>query len=108
MSIFTFLADEISEQANQCGRQAQQCQQTVSNIRQGSSSIVSFQSWTGQGAQSFVRQLMTKLIPQTMELIAAISGFGGSITKALDIMTQADKVVDGIAGQMSDIFDQVF
>lgn len=107
MSIFTFLADEIVEQANQFGRQRQQCDQTVSNIRGGMNPIQGG-AWTGQGSKAFIQEVVTKLIPMIMELIAAIAGFGGNLSKALNIMTQADKMVSGIAGQMSDIFDQVF
>lgn len=107
MSIFTFIADEISEQANQYARQSQQCTQTVSNIRGGMNPIQGG-AWQGQGAKAFIHEVISKLIPQIMELIAAITGFGGNLTKALNIMTQADKMVSGIAGQMADVFDQVF
>jgi len=107
MSVFTFVADEISEQVNSFQRQGQQCTQTVSNIRGGMNPIQGG-AWQGQGARAFIHEVISKLIPQIMELIAAIGGFGGNLTKSLNIMTQADKMVSGIAGQMSDVFDQVF
>jgi len=107
MSIFTFIADEISEQVQQYQRQQQQCEQVVGNIRQGMNPIQGG-AWTGQGARAFIREIMTRLVPHIMELIAAIAGFGGNMTKALNVVTQADKMVSGIAGQLSDVFDKVF
>ena len=100
MSVFSFIADEIEEQFNQYKRQAEQTERVVNPIQGG--------AWIGQGARAFIQEVMTRVIPQIMELIAAIAGFGGNIGKALNIMNQADKMVGGIARQLGDVFDSIF
>jgi WXG100 family type VII secretion target len=105
--IFTFIADEIVEQINTYQKQNQQCEQTVGNIRQGMNPIQGG-AWVGQGATAFIQEVISKLIPDIMQLIAAIAGFGGGMGKALNIMQNADKMVSGIASQAANIFDRVF
>jgi hypothetical protein len=43
-----------------------------------------------------------------MELIAAIMGFGGKLGNALNIMRNADRMVQGIVGQVAGIFEKIF
>lgn len=107
MSVFSFIADEIEEQFNQYKRQAEQTERVVNTIRTGMNPIQGG-AWIGQGARAFIQEVMTRVIPQIMELIAAIAGFGGNIGKALNIMNQADKMVGGIARQLGDVFDSIF
>jgi len=105
--IFTFIADEIVEQVNTYQKQNQQCEQTVGNIRQAMNPIQGG-AWVGQGASAFIQEVISKLLPDIAQLIAAIAGFGGGMGKALNIMQNADKMVSGIADQVSGVFDKVF
>lgn len=107
MSIFSVIADEVEEQVQQFQRQGQRTEQTVNAIRTNMQPIQNG-AWTGQGARSFIQEVVTRVVPQIMELIAAIAGFGGGIGKALNIMTNADKMVKGIVGQVSDTFSSIF
>jgi hypothetical protein len=107
MSIFSFVADQIEEQINQFSRQGQQTERVVQQIRTGLNPI-SGGAWIGEGARAYQGEITGKVIPQIMELIAAIAGFGGGIGKAFSILTNADKMVSGIARQVGDIFDAVF
>lgn len=106
-SFLSFAMGQIQEQVQQYQRQKQQCEQVTSNVRRGMQPITGG-AWVGQGARAFIREILTRLVPHIMELIAAIAGFGGGITKAVNIITQADKMVSGIARQVSSVFSSVF
>ncbi len=105
--IFTFIAGEIEEHIQQFGRQADTCDRVVGNIRQGAAPIQNG-AWIGKGAEAFKQELVTRVFPQMMELIAAITGFGGKLGNALNIMRNADKMVQGIVGQVAGIFEKIF
>ncbi|HRE46781.1 MAG TPA: WXG100 family type VII secretion target [Aggregatilineales bacterium] len=107
MSVFTFVANEIVEQINTYKGQGEQCDRVVSQIKTGVQPIQGG-AWKGQGARAYIGVIIGQVIPHIIELIAAITGFGGNLGKALNIMNQADKMVSGIVGQVSDMFDQVF
>jgi WXG100 family type VII secretion target len=107
MSIFSVIADEVEEQVQQFSRQGQRAEQVVNTIRTNLQPIQNG-AWTGQGGRAFIQEVVTRVVPQIMELIAAIAGFGGGIGKALNIMTNADKMVKGIVGQVSDVFSSIF
>lgn len=106
MSVFTFIAQEIVDQVNAYQQNGRQCEQVVGNVRQGMSPIQAG-AWIGMGAQAFIQEVITRLIPHILELIAAIAGFGGNMGKALNIMQNADKMVSGIVGQLGDVFDRI-
>jgi len=107
MPIFTFIAAQIEEQIQQFTRQADVCERVVSNIRAGAQPIQNG-AWIGRGAEAFKAELVRRVIPQMMELIAAITGFGGKLGTALNIMRNADKMVQGIVGQVAGIFEKIF
>lgn len=107
MAIFTFIAGQIEEQINQFSRQADTCERVVGNIRSGAQPIQNG-AWIGKGAEAFKAELVRRVIPQMMELIAAIMGFGGKLGNALNIMRNADKMVQGIVGQVAGIFEKIF
>jgi uncharacterized protein YukE len=107
MSIFTFVAGQIEEQISTFRNQGSQTEQVVNIIKKGFSPITGG-AWIGLGSQAYQGEITGKVIPQTMELIAAIAGFGGNLGSALNIMNVADKAVSGIVGQVGDIFDAIF
>jgi len=107
MSIFSFVADEVEEQVQQFQRQGEQTDRCMQSIRTGMNPIQGG-AWTGAGAKAFINEIVSKLLPQIAELIAAIAGFGGGIGKALGMVMQADKMVSGIVGQVGDVFESIF
>ncbi len=107
MSIFSFVADEVEEQVQQFQRQGEQTDRVMQNIRTGMNPIQGG-AWTGQGAKAFINEIVSKVIPQIADLIAAIAGFGGGIGKAVGIVMQADKMVSGIVEQVGSVFESIF
>lgn len=107
MSVFTFIADSIVEQVDQYKKQGDQCERVIEQIRTGMNPLQAG-GWKGQGANSYFQEILTRVIPQIAELIAAIAGFGGNMGKALNIMMNADKMVSGVVNQVADAFDSIF
>lgn len=107
MSIFSCVMGEVQDVVNQVTQQANMVDDLVGNVRSGMQPIMGG-AWVGQGAQAFIEEVQTRLIPDIMRLIASIMGFGGSITQALDMVTQADNDVFGVVGSVTDIFDSIF
>ncbi|MBI5961792.1 MAG: WXG100 family type VII secretion target [Chloroflexi bacterium] len=107
MSIFTCVMDDVTDVVNQVTRQAGQVEDMVGSVRGGMQPIIGG-GWTGQGAQAFIEEVQSRLIPEIMALIASISGFGGGITQAMDFIREADDGVLGVVNNVGDIFDGIF
>jgi uncharacterized protein YukE len=107
MSIFSCVINEVQDVVSQVTQQANQVEDVVGGIRGGMQPIMGG-AWVGQGAQAFIEEVNSRLIPQITQLIASISGFGGGITSALDLVGQADNDVFGVVGNVGDIFDSIF
>jgi len=107
MSLFSCVLNEVQDVAGQIVQQANLVEEVAGGIRNGMNPIMGG-AWTGQGAQAFIEEVQSRLIPEIMALIASIAGFGGGISSAMDIVQQADNDVLGVAGQVADVFDSIF
>ena len=107
MSIFSCVMDDVQDVVNQVTQQANQVEDVSGRIRGGMNPITGG-AWTGQGADAFINEVQTRLLPQIMALIASIGGFGGGISSAMDIIGQSDNDVFGVVGNISDVFDSIF
>jgi WXG100 family type VII secretion target len=99
--------DDVLDVVNQVNRQAQQVEDMVGSVRGGMQPIIGG-GWTGQGAQAFIEEVQSRLIPEVMALIASIAGFGGGITQAMDLVREADDGVFGVVNTIGDVFDGIF
>lgn len=61
-------------------------------------------AWRGGDEKEFEADVQRKLIPAIMQLIAAISGFGGNLGSAMNIMDQADSKITSMVGGLGDMF----
>ncbi len=107
MSIFSCVFGEVQDVVSQVTQQANMVQDLMGNIRGGMQPITGG-AWTGQGAQAFIEEVETRLIPEIMALIASIAGFGGGITQAMDIVQQADNDAANVVNSLTDVFDSIF
>lgn len=107
MSIFSCVMGDVQDVVNQVVQQANTVEDVAGQIRGGMGPITGG-GWTGQGADSFVEEVQSRLLPEIMALIASISGFGGGISFAMDMIDQADNDVFGVVGNVGDIFDSIF
>ena len=107
MSIFSCVFGEVEDVVSQVTQQANTVEDLMGNIRGGMQPITGG-AWTGQGAQAFIDEVETRLIPEIMALIASIAGFGGGITQAMDTVRQADSDATNVVNGLTDVFDSIF
>ena len=72
MSIFSCVFGEVEDVVSQVTQQANTIEDLMGNIRGGMQPITGG-AWTGQGAQAFIDEVETRLIPEIMALIASIA-----------------------------------
>ncbi len=101
-TVFQFIRGQV-EQSSSMVNQAQNITQNVMQTIQTYPNIVG-NAWIGGDADSFAEKVMTKLLPAIAELIAAIAGVNLNLTDATNIVDQADQKIQGMAGQISDLF----
>lgn len=107
MSLFSCIIGDVQDVIRQVQQQANIVEDVVGEVRSGMQPIVSG-GWVGQGADAFVEEVQTRLIPEIMALIASVMGFGGGINSAMDIIQQADNDVLGMVHNVADVFDSIF
>lgn len=65
------------------------------------------QAWIGGDAEEFAADVMRKVVPAMLELIAAIAGINVNLTKATNIVDQADAKVKSLVGNLAGIFGSI-
>lgn len=105
MSVFQFIRDQV-EQSSSMVSNAQNITQNVMQQIQSYPNIVG-NAWIGGDADSFAEQVLTKLLPAIAELIAAIAGINLNLTDATNAVDEADQKINGMAGQLGDMFGNI-
>ena len=107
MSIFSCVMGDVQDVMRQVTQQANIVEDTMGNIRSGMQPLVGG-AWTGAGADAFVDEVQSRLLPEIGALIASVMGFGGGINSAMGIIEQADNDVNNVVGGIADVFDSIF
>lgn len=107
MSLFSCVIGDVQDVVRQVTQQANMVEDMMGNIRSGMQPIMGG-AWVGQGADAFVDEVQSRLIPEIMALIASVMGFGGGINSAMGIIQQADNDVFNVVGGVMDVFDSIF
>lgn len=64
--------------------------------------------WIGDGANAFVQEVNSLMIPGVGKVGEQIGFFSKSLSRAVDVMDQADSKVKGIAQNLGGIFGGIF
>jgi uncharacterized protein YukE len=64
-------------------------------------------AWIGGDADEFAADVGRKIIPAMNSLIAAIGGVNVNLTKAIDVIDQADAKVMSMADDLGDLFGNI-
>jgi WXG100 family type VII secretion target len=104
--IIQFIRSQVEGVVSTASQQAGQAQNVLGQIQGYVPKVQS--AWRGGDEKEFEADVQRKLIPAMMQLIAAISGFGGNLTKATGVMDQADKKIQGLANGLGDVFSKIF
>jgi uncharacterized protein YukE len=87
--------------------------QSVNNLQEVHGQFGNFAStlggaWIGADADAFVHEVQSRLIPEIMDLIAAIGGMPGGLNQAMDIMHSADSKAGSLAAGLGDTFGAIY
>lgn len=105
MSLFQFLRPQVSEVMSGVNQQKSAVDGLLSQINGVVPKVQS--AWIGGDADEFAADVQRKIVPAMIELIAAIGGINLNLTKATDVVDQADNKVKGLANQLGDLFDKI-
>lgn len=64
--------------------------------------------WIGKGADAFVDEVSSLMMPGVGKIGTGINVFSKNIQNAMDVMDRADDQVSGIVNALGDIFDSIF
>ncbi|MEK6574319.1 MAG: WXG100 family type VII secretion target [Chloroflexota bacterium] len=106
MSFFQVLFPQVSDVMSGIGQQQQIASQVLDTVKGYVPKVQA--AWVGNDANEFAADVARKLVPATLELIAAIAGMNLNLTKAQDVVKQADNEVSGLADQIGGVFDSIF
>lgn len=64
--------------------------------------------WVGKGADAFVDEVSSLMMPGVGKIGDGINVFSKNIQNAMDVMDRADEQVSGMVNSLGDIFDNIF
>ncbi len=64
--------------------------------------------WVGKGADAFVEEVSSIMMPGVGKIGDGVNLFGKNIQNAIDVMDQADEQVSGIVNSLGDLFGGIF
>lgn len=64
--------------------------------------------WVGKGADAFVEEVSSLMMPGVGKIGEGISTYSKNVQNAIDVMDRADEQVSGIVNALGDIFDSIF
>ena len=64
--------------------------------------------WVGKGADAFVEEVSSLMMPGVGKIGEGVSTYSKNIQNAMDVMDRADEQVSGIVNALGDIFDSIF
>jgi phage-related protein len=64
--------------------------------------------WRGRGADKFVDEMNSVVLPMVGQLIAAILGLNTSVRTCITTLDRADEEARNVVNSVSDIFDAVY
>jgi uncharacterized protein YukE len=100
-SVVQNVLSQLTKQLNVVQEQAYSpMQQMVQQVTSG--------VWVGKGADAFVEEVSSLMMPGVGRIGEGIGSYSRNIQNALDVMDQADKQVSGVARGIADIFGAIF
>ena len=107
MSLFSCIFGDIDDVLNQINQQANQIDSALNIIRTGFQPIQQG-AWIGQGADAFMDEVESRLIPEILDLMQAIGGFGGGIRQVTQMIDEADGNIFKEVMTLADLIDRIY
>jgi uncharacterized protein YukE len=105
MNFLQFLRVDVGNVMATVGQQQQITSQTLDTIKGYVPKIQA--AWVGDDATEFAADVARKIVPAMIELIAAIGGVNLNLTKATNIVDQADSQCKSLAEDLGSTFGAI-
>jgi hypothetical protein len=106
--IFKFVRGLVSNIMNQVTQQVNMIQDAVTSPLRGMVNQVMGGMWRGDGANRFVAEMTSEVIPMLVNIMGINTNFVGAIKRTVDRMEQAERQASSRAQQLFDVFNKIF
>jgi hypothetical protein len=106
--LLRFARQVVSNITSQLTQQFQIVEQMAMAPVRGIISQVSGGAWKGDGADKFVQELSTMMIPGIGRVGSQIQRLNSNLQRAVNVMDQADSQVSSLAKGLGDLFAGIF
>ncbi len=108
MDLFCFISGQFLGSITQVTKQADVIADSVTAPLKGLVNGVTGGSWKGDGANKFVNEMTSEVLPMLAQLWIANSSFASSLKKSHDRMQDAFKQAASQAQPLMDVFSSIF
>jgi hypothetical protein len=106
--IFKFVRNIVSNIMNQVTQQVNMIQDAVTSPLRASVNQVMGGMWKGEGANRFVAEMTSEVIPMLVNIMGFNTNFVSALKRTVDRMEQAERQASSRAQQLFDVFNKIF
>ena len=106
--LFKFVEDLVSNVINQIMKQINIIQEAVTAPLRGLVNEVMGGVWKGDGANRFVQEMLSEVIPMLVNIMGFGTNYANAISKAQNRMNQAINQATSKAQTLFDVFNGIF
>lgn len=106
--LFKWVEDLVNNVINQVLQQVNIIQDAVTSPLRAIINQVTGGIWKGDGANRFVQEMTSEVIPMLVNIMGFNTNFANAIKKSQDTMQQAVKQATSQAQTLMDVFGQIF
>jgi hypothetical protein len=106
--LFKFVEDLVSNVINQIMKQINIIQEAVTAPLRGLVNEVMGGIWKGDGANRFVQEMLSEVIPMLVNIMGFGTNYANAISKAQNRMNQAINQATSKAQTLFDVFNGIF
>lgn len=106
--LFSFVEDLVSGVISQVLQQVNIVQDAVTSPLRGLVNAVMAGMWKGEGANRFVQEMTSEVIPMLVNIMGINTNFANAIKKSQDRMNQAFHQATAQAQTLYDVFGSIF
>jgi hypothetical protein len=106
--IFKFMRNLVNNIMNQVLQQVNMIQDAVTSPLRAFVNQVMGGMWRGEGANRFVAEMTSEVIPMLVNIMGFNTNFVNAIKRTVDRMEQAERMASSRAQQLFDVFNKIY
>ena len=106
--MFCFIADVVQSVVGQILSQVTNIEEAITSPIRSIVDQITNGIWIGKGADAFVQEMGSVVLPMVTRLVESLMGFNSGIGGASSIMDQLEDAVSGLFGGLGDFLGSIF